>query len=273
MPDKKLLEHARDVAVAAAQQAGSLIRFHAGQMAGEDIREKRVHDLVTHADEASQEHLIETLQQAFPDFDILAEEGPEAAAAPVPEGYRWIIDPIDGTTNFLHGLPPYAVSIGLQHEDAMVVGVVLDVSQNDLFTAVRGGGTYRNGVRVQVSQTQHLDDSLIATGFPYRVFDYIDDYFKVMASFMRNTRGLRRLGSAAVDLAYVACGTFDGFFETGLNAWDVAAGLLLVEEAGGHLTDFQGAPSSPFDRQIVASNGKIHAAMLDFTTPLQHIRH
>lgn len=273
MSDKSLHEHAREVAVAAARQAGSLIRFHAGQMTDEDIREKRIHDLVTRADEASQQHIIETLQKAFPDFAVLAEEGAQEAAASVTDGYRWIIDPIDGTTNFLHDLPPYAVSIGLQHGDVMVVGVVLDVSRNDLFTAVRGGGTYRNGVRVQVSQAAHLDDSLIATGFPYRVFDYLDDYFKVMAQFMRNTRGLRRLGSAAVDLAYVSCGMFDGFFETGLNAWDVAAGLLLVEEAGGRLTDFHEAPATPFDRQIVASNGKIHAAMLDFTTPLRDIRH
>ncbi|HMB93930.1 MAG TPA: inositol monophosphatase family protein [Rhodothermales bacterium] len=273
MPDNNLLEQARDVAVAAAQQAGSMIRFHTGQMAEGDIREKRVHDLVTRADEASQKHIIETLLAAFPDFDILAEEGVQEEVASVADGYRWIIDPIDGTTNFLHDLPPYAVSIGLQHEEAMVVGVVLDVSRNDLFTAVRGGGTYRNGVRVQVSETAHLDESLIATGFPYRVFDYLDAYFAVMAQFMRNTRGLRRLGSAAVDLAYVACGIFDGFFETGLNAWDVAAGLLLVEEAGGHLTDFQNAPSSPFDRQILASNGQVHTAMLDFTKPLRDIRY
>lgn len=264
---------ARDVAAAAAHQAGSLIQHHAGQLLDIDVREKGTHDLVTVVDEASQQLIIRLLTQTFPDFEVLAEEGRKEVASLVPDGFRWIIDPIDGTTNFLHGVPPYTVSIGLQHEEKMVVGVVLDVSRGDLYTAVLGEGAFRNGLRIHVSDTQKLDDSLLVTGFPYRVFDYLDDYLAVLAQFMRKTRGIRRTGSAAADLAYVACGKFDGFFETGLNAWDVAAGLLLVEEAGGRVTNYHATPSTPFDRQVVASNGAIHEAMREVLTPLQDIVH
>ena len=266
-------EHARDVAVEAAWQAAQLIRTHAGRLSETDIQEKGVHDLVTTVDEASQALITRMLREVFPDYAVLAEEGAEdEMIAGVADGYRWIIDPIDGTTNFAHGVPPYAVSIALQREAEVVVGVVLDVATGDLFTAIRGRGTYRNGALVRVSRRPALGVGLLATGFPYRAYDHLDSYLAVFRRFVQQARGVRRLGSAAIDLAYVACGRFDGFYETGLNAWDVAAGVLLVEEAGGRVTDYHDAPNPLFAKQILASNGLIHASMLGILSPMRAVR-
>ena len=257
-------EHARDVAVEAALQAAHVIRTHTGRLHETDIQDKGVNDLVTTVDEASQALITRLLRQAFPDHAVLAEEGSEGfPLAAVADGYRWIIDPIDGTTNFAHGVPPYAVSIALQREAEVVVGVVLEVASGDLFTAVRGHGAYHNGAPVQVSRRPALRSSVLATGFPYRAFDHMDSYLEVFRRFMLQARGIRRFGSASVDLAYVACGRFDGFYETGLNVWDVAAGTLLVEEAGGRVTDYRDTPNSLFAKQILATNGLLHEAMLE----------
>lgn len=269
--DAPLLAHARDAAVDAAWQAARLIRTHAGRIDEDAVREKGWHDPVTQADEEAQRIITGALSRAFPAFDVLAEEGATDAAA-VAEGYRWIVDPIDGTTNFTRGVPPYAVSIALQRGADVVVGVVLDVAREELFTAVRGGGAFCNGTRIRVSPTRILDQALLTTGFPYRSFDHVDAYLQVLRRAMHATRGLRRPGAASVDLAYVACGRFDGFFETGLNAWDVAAGALLVEEAGGRVTDYHGAPNPLFARQILASNGLLHAALLDLLAPMRDVR-
>jgi len=266
-------EQARDVAVEAAFQAAHLIRTHAGRLHDADVQEKGIHDLVTHVDEASQALIIDRLSRIFPEHDVLAEEGADGASpAEAADGYRWIIDPIDGTTNFTRGLSPYAVSIALQHGRQVVVGVVLEVMHDELFTAVRGGGAYRNGVRIHVSPQDRLDRSLLATGFPYRAFSHMDSYVAVFSRFMRETRGMRRFGSASVDLAYVACGRFDGFYETGLQVWDVAAGLLLVEEAGGRVTDYRDASNPLFTEQILASNGLVHEAMLTVLQSMRAVR-
>ena len=266
-------EYARDVAVGAALQAARLIRTRAGRLREADVQYKGVHDLVTNVDEASQALITQVLREAYPDYAVLAEEGADGAApAEDADGHRWIIDPIDGTTNFTHGVSPYAVSIALQKGAAVVVGVVLEVAHEELFTAIRGGGAYRNGVRIRVSRRTTLGQSLLATGFPYRAFSHVESYLEVFRRFMQQTRGVRRFGSASIDLAYVAWGRFDGFFETGLNAWDVAAGALLIEEAGGRVTDYRNAPNPLFKKQILASNGLLHDAMLGVLAPMREVR-
>lgn len=262
---------ARDIAVEAAWKAARVIRMHAGRLDSASVAYKGTHDLVTSIDEMSQQIIKEVVQAAFPAFHFLAEEGEDGVdQASSVEGYRWIIDPIDGTTNFAHGIPPYAVSIALQEGQDIVVGVVLDVASGDLFSAIRGEGAYCNGARIQVNKTTDLSQSVITTGFPYRSFGHIDEYLMVLRQFMQAARGVRRPGSAAVDLAWVACGRFSGFFETGLSAWDVAAGSLIVEEAGGKVTDFSNNANPAFARQILATNGLVHQAMLDIVTPLRN---
>lgn len=261
---------ARDVAVEAAVSAGHLIRQHAGRLGEDEIRAKGMQDLVTFVDEEAQRIIVGILERAFPDYEVLGEEDADMGAMrPVADGYRWIIDPIDGTTNFLHGMPPYAVSIGLQREDEIVVGVVLDVARNELFTAVRGGGLYVNGVRAGVSGIGSLHDSLITTGFPYRTLEHLDAYMEVLRAFMTRTQGVRRPGSASIDLAYVAAGRLDGFFETGLLPWDVAAGQLLVEEGGGRVTDYENQSNPTFSDHLLASNGLIHEEMLEILGPMR----
>ncbi len=263
----------REVAVEAAQEAAGLTRRRAGAVGAEAVRAKGTHDYVTEVDDAAQQRIVGRLRRAFPNYAVLAEEGADVRAVPPrAEGHRWIVDPIDGTTNFMHGVPPYAVSIALQREAQIVVGVVLDVAGGDLYTAIRGGGLHVNGAPAGVSAAAALAGSLLATGFPYRNLGHVEDYLHVLGRLMRTTRGVRRHGSAAVDLARVACGRFGGFFETGLDPWDVAAGLLLVEEGGGRVTDYRGAANPVFAHQMLASNGRIHDALLDALAPMQHVR-
>ncbi|AEN72329.1 inositol monophosphatase [Rhodothermus marinus SG0.5JP17-172] len=264
-----LYEEAREVAARLAREAGQIVRYYAGRVT---VREKGYNELVTQADEEVQRFLIEQIHRRFPEHAILAEEnlsdvqdGREGAS------FRWIIDPIDGTTNFTHGVPPYGISLALQHEGRTVVGVVYDVPHDELFTAVRGGGLYVNGVRARVSQTETLREALITTGFPYREVVHLEEYLEALGRVIRATRGVRRPGAASVDLAWVACGRFDGFFETGLSPWDVAAGILLVEEGGGRVTDFHGRSDPIFARQMLATNGRIHEALCELVAPLHHV--
>ncbi len=262
----------KDVAAAVAVQAGQLIQLHAGRLRQSEVWEKGVHDLVTAADVEVQAFIVERLRRAFPDYGFLAEEGEGAGSFEVTgRGCRWIIDPIDGTTNFTHGMPPYAVSIALQCKDELVVGVVYDVVRQELFAACQGEGLYVNGVRRGVSTRRCLEESLVATGFPYKEFAYVDTYLEVLKVFMHRTQGVRRPGAAAIDLAYLASGRVDGFFEAGLSAWDVAAGVCLIQEAGGKVSDFHGGDQYLFGRQIVASNGVIHKEMLRTVQPLARI--
>lgn len=254
---------ARECATVVAQEAAHVI---GDTVRGMEVREKGPSDLITAADEASQDHIIGRLRALFPGCGILAEEdGAEIASGE----FCWVIDPLDGTTNFAHGLSPYAVSIALRRKEAVLVGVVLDVKTGDVFSAQRGAGAFCNGERMAVSRRGSLAESLIATGFPYRSFDYERQYLDSLHRCMVATRGVRRLGSASIDLAYVACGIFDGFFEIDLRPWDVAAGLLLVEEAYGRVTDFDGNPDPLSGRQILATNGLIHHEMLHITEPLR----
>lgn len=265
----------RDAAVEAAYRAARIIRGRMGQIDPDAVREKDTNDLVTQTDEAAQRAIVQMLSDAFPGHEILAEEGVESEDVDrAADGFRWIVDPLDGTTNFIYNVPPVAVSVALQREIDIVVGVVLDVSNRELFTAVRGRGVRVNGHPAQVSSTQHLEQGLIATGFPYRRFEHADRYLEVLGAFMRRTRGVRRHGSAAIDLARLAVGRFTGFFETGLSPWDVAAGTLLVEEGGGRVTDYrdQPPPHPLFDRQVLASNGAIHDGMLSIVQSMRDVR-
>lgn len=266
--DLAIYERARDEAVAAAREAGRLMNSRAGQLKSDEIRTKGAHDLVTVLDEEVQVLIVDRLRRAFPDHHFLAEEGELSRIRTSNDGFRWIIDPIDGTTNFSRDASPYAISIGLQHDDNIVVGVILEPTRDDLYVAIRGRGLYFNGERVHVSRTRTLDQSLIATGFPYRSIGHLEPFLEVLASFIQRCHGFRRLGSAAIDLAYVAVGRFDAFYEVGLSAWDMAAGRLLVEEGGGQVTSLSGEPHSLFDGQILASNGLVHEEMLPLLKPL-----
>jgi myo-inositol-1(or 4)-monophosphatase len=260
-------------AVRAAREAATVIRSQAGPL--EEVRAKGTNDFVTETDERAQSVIVETLREAFPEDRVLAEEGDEPDAIPtIAEGRRWIVDPLDGTTNFMQQVPPYAVSIALQEDDAIVAGVVLDVSHDELFTAVAGHGLQVNGRPTSVSRTERLGDAFLATGFPYRRFEHTEVYLDVLADLLPASRGVRRHGSAAVDLAWLACGRFDGFFETGLQPWDVAAGILLVREGEGRVTDYRDtAGLTPlFDQQVCATNGRVHDELLDHLTPMTDVR-
>ncbi|MCS3659557.1 inositol monophosphatase family protein [Salinibacter ruber] len=262
-----------DTAVQAARRAAAVIREQAGRPGG--VRDKSRNDFVTDADERAQAVIVESLRETFPRDAILAEEGAAGdGEAPVVSGRRWIVDPIDGTTNFMHQVPPYAVSIALQEEDEIVVGVVLDVPRDELFTAVAGHGLQVNGEEEGVSATDAFGEAFLATGFPYRRFEHTDRYLDVLADILRDAQGVRRHGSAAVDLAWTACGRFDGFFETGLNPWDIAAGVLLVREGGGRVTNYHDdAGLTPvFDQQMCATNGPVHAALLGHLAPMDDVR-
>ena len=257
----------RAVAEAAARAAAARIRQLAGRLGAGDVRAKGVHDLVTVADEEAQRIVLAHLREAFPDDDLLGEETAPDELAPV-AGRRWVVDPIDGTTNFTHGVPPYAVSIGLQEDGVGVVGVVLEVTSGELFAGVRGEGLTVDGVPATVSETRQLDDALLATGFPFRDYRYVDGYLATFERAIRSTRGVRRPGAASVDLAWTAAGRFDGFFEAGLSPWDVAAGVVLVEAAGGRVSPLPASGDPVYGGGLVASNGRLHDALLDLTGPL-----
>lgn len=259
-----------DAAIDAARQAGALVRDRLGRVG--TVRVKTVHDFVTDVDEAAQALIAERLTEAFPDYGLLGEEGTTEADLRARRGDterpRWIVDPIDGTTNFMHGLPPFCISIGLQDRGDLVLGVVYELGADELFAAVRGRGLTLNGVPAGVSATDDLEHSLVTTGFPFREFWYLDAYLAVLRRFMLGTRGIRRPGSAAADLAYVACGRVDAFFEAGLAPWDVAAGIVLVREGGGRVTGLLPDRDPLFGGQIAATNGALHEAVLAAAEPL-----
>lgn len=257
----------RQAAERAARYAADFIRDHAGGLGPDALRDKGTHDLVTFVDEEAERRILAHLREAFPDDAFLAEES--ADDAPSHEAARrWIIDPLDGTTNFAHGVPPYAVSVALEDAGQIVVGVVLDVSSGDLFSAARGAGLTHNGAPARVSDARALDAALLATGFPFRDYRYVDGYLQAFEGAIRATRGVRRHGAAAVDLAWTACGRFDGFFEAGLAPWDVAAGVLLVEEGGGRVSSLVPDGHPVYDGALVASGPELHAALCAIAAPL-----
>lgn len=221
-----------------------------------DVSDKGLNQLVSYVDVESEKMLIAELVKLMPQAGFITEEGTREQASR--NEIAWIIDPLDGTTNYLHGLPAFSISVALIADSDVVLGVVHIPAWKETFTAVKGYGAFKNGEKISTSRTEELSSSLLATGFPYYDFDQIEAYLQTLKQLMNDTRGLRRMGSAAIDLAYVANGIFDGFFETGLNAWDVAAGELIVREAGGMVSDFHNGTDYIFGKSIIASNKKLH---------------
>ena len=250
-----------NVAVKAARAAGSIINRAALDVESVRISQKQVNDFVTEVDHASEKAIIETLLGAYPGHGILAEESGNAHGAQDSECV-WIIDPLDGTTNFIHGFPVYCVSIALAVKGKIEHAVIYDPSRNDLFTATKGRGAFLNDRRIRVSKRIQMKESLISTGFPFRPGDDFPRYLAMMGDVMQRTAGLRRPGAAALDLAYVAAGFTEGFFETGLQPWDVAAGSLLVTEAGGLIGNFSGESNFLEQKECLAGNPKIYAQLV-----------
>jgi len=250
-----------NVAVKAARAAGAIINRAALDVEAVRISQKQVNDFVTEVDQNSERVIIDTLLTAYPDHGILAEESGSTHGNPNAD-HIWIIDPLDGTTNFIHGFPVYCVSIALQVRGKLEQAVVFDPTRNDLFTASKGRGAFLNDRRIRVSKRTRLNECLLSTGFPFRPEDDFDKYLRLMGDVMQRTAGLRRPGAAALDLAYVAAGFSDGFFETGLQPWDMAAGALLITEAGGLVGNFTGDANFLEQKECLAANPRIYAQLV-----------
>jgi myo-inositol-1(or 4)-monophosphatase len=255
-----------NIAVKAARAAGSIINRAALDVERLTITAKGVNDFVTEVDQAAEEAVIETLLTAYPGHAILAEESGRARGAKDSE-FLWIIDPLDGTTNFIHGFPVYAVSIALAFRGKIEQAVVYDPTRNDLFFASKGRGAFLNDRRLRVSKRTRLADSLIGTGFPFRKGDNFKRYVEMFEQVMQHCAGVRRPGAAALDLCYVAAGWYDGFFETGLSPWDVAAGSLMITEAGGLVGNFTGEADFLYQREAVAGNPKVYGQLVQMLAP------
>ncbi len=234
-----------------ARQTGKFIREEQKKITTTDVQLKGATSLVTYVDKTVEEILVNALKKMIPESGFVAEEG---TAGSNHEKYTWIIDPLDGTTNYIHGLSPHSVSIALKENDELVLGVVYEVGLDELFYAWKDSQAYLNGKEIRVSSKSDPLETLIGTGFPYYDFDRIDDYIACLKELMKTTRGLRRFGSAAVDMAYVACGRFDAFYEHALHAWDIAAGAFILQQAGGKITDFNGGNNWLFGGEIVAAS-------------------
>ena len=248
-----------NTAVKAARKAGSIITRASFDVDKLTVRRKQQNDFVSEVDDAAEDAIISTLRDAYPDHGFLAEE---SGYKDRDAEYLWIIDPLDGTTNFLHGVPQYCVSIGLLQKGIPQQAVVFDPNRNELFTATRGVGAYLNDRRIRVSRTDKIEDALLGTGFPFKEVSNLDDYVRMLKNAMRTCSGVRRPGAAALDLAWVACGRYDGFWEMGLSPWDMAAGALLIREAGGLVGDFEGNEGFLDKGRIVAANSKLFASLL-----------
>jgi myo-inositol-1(or 4)-monophosphatase len=229
---------------------------------GFSVNKKGTIDLVTEVDLECERMCRDVLAERFPDHDILAEELSSGPAQVASSRYRWVFDPLDGTTNYAHGLPVFCASLALEIDGEAVAGAVYDPTRKELFTGERGAGAFLNGTRLHVSETGALLDALLVTGFPYDVHQRLQPLLAMFGAFLGQARAVRRLGSAALDLCYVAAGRFDGFWEQSLRPWDVSAGALIVEEAGGRITGMDGTRFDPAAAHLVASNGRIHQAML-----------
>jgi myo-inositol-1(or 4)-monophosphatase len=241
-------------------EVADFVRSEGAKSKAGHISLKGLNNLVTDTDKESERRLVSGLKKVLPGSTFITEEDTTENS----EGeYQWIIDPIDGTTNFVHDIPAFAISIALRHKGKIVLGIVHEINRDEQFYATEEGGAYLNGRSIAVTATEELVNTVLATGFPYDDFDREEAYWKALKEFTHKTRGLRRLGSAAVDLCYVACGRFDGFFEYSLSPWDVAGGAFIVQAAGGTVTDFEGGNNWLFGREIVATNSLIHARCLE----------
>ena len=249
-----------NIAVRAARRAGSIINRAALDGGGYEVRSKRMNDFVTKVDHAAEESIIEIVRKAYPDHAVLAEE---SGASTERSEYQWVIDPLDGTTNFIHGFPQYCVSIAIRHRGALAHGVIYDPVKNELFTASKGRGAFLNDRRIRVSKCLRLGDALIGTGFPFKELGQIERYTGQLKQIMQTTAGVRRAGAAALDLAYVACGRLDAFWELGLSAWDMAAGALMIQEAGGLVGDLRGEDGYLESGEIACATPKIFPPLLE----------
>lgn len=256
-----LLEETQEI----AKQVGAFIRKERQHFDVEKVEHKGFNDLVSYVDKEAEKKIVAALSKILPEAGFITEEGTNTTRA---DRYNWVIDPLDGTTNFIHGVPVFAVSIALIDGEEVILGVVYEVNRHECFYAMKGGGAFCNDTKIKVSPAPDLSASLIATGFPYYNFELIDKYLAALKSMMQKTHGLRRFGSAATDLCYVASGRIEGFFEYNLNSYDVAAGALIVQEAGGAVTDFSGGNNFVFGREIIASNGRIQE---EFSKEIQAI--
>jgi myo-inositol-1(or 4)-monophosphatase len=241
-----------------AKEVGEFIRTERKTFSYTKVEIKGLNDLVSYVDKTSEKILVEKLSLIFPEAGFIVEENTVTSSL---KDYNWIIDPLDGTTNFIHGIPCYAISIALEHQGEVIIGVVYEVAQNECFYAYRNGGAFLNGVKISVSERNKLSDSLIATGFPIYNFSRLDNYINTLTYLMKNTHGIRRIGAAAADLCYLACGRVDAFFEYNLNPWDVAAGALIVEEAGGTVCDFNKSNNWLYVKEIIATNNHLKTVM------------
>jgi myo-inositol-1(or 4)-monophosphatase len=244
----------------AARETGDFIRNEADNFDIGLSETKGLNNFVSYVDKKAEEMLVEKLKPLIAHSGFLAEEGTSSGEG---ERYCWVIDPLDGTTNFLHGAPPYAISIGLLDNDIPVAGVIYVIPSDEMFSGWKGGGAWLNGQRINVSKAAKVADSLIATGFPYSDFSQMEAYMNCLAHLWKYSHGIRRLGSAATDLAYVACGRFEVFYEYGLHPWDITAGIIILREAGGKISDFSGNESKLSGEEIVASNDGVYSEILE----------
>lgn len=252
--------------VAAAKDAGAFIKSELGKVQLDQIQEKEKHSLVSYVDIETEKRLIRSLQPLVNPCQFITEEGTYSKS--VVADYSWVIDPLDGTTNFLKGIPVFSVSIALCYKMEPILGVVYDIMHDDCYYAWEGGGAYCNGKNLQVSDVPQLDEAIIATGFPYKR-GWMPDLSELLTRVLHHSRGIRRLGSAAIDLAFTSAGKFDGYYESRLNSWDIAAGILLIKEAGGKVTDLRGNSSGILNsHHILASNGMIHEELLMLVSDL-----
>ncbi len=247
-----------NTAVKAARRAGNLIVRYVDHVDRLDVTEKGRNDFVSEVDRLAEDEIVSLIKAAYPHHAILAEEGGAISG----QEYEWVIDPLDGTTNFLHGFPVFAVSIAVRRNSALQHGVVFDPLRNELFTASRGGGAHMNDHRIRVSRVFRMGNALLGTGFPFKHLEHLDSWIPTFKAALTASSGIRRAGSAALDLAYVACGRLDGFWEMGLKPWDMAAGSLLIQEAGGLVSDFHGRQEHLATGDVVAGNPTIHPVLL-----------
>jgi myo-inositol-1(or 4)-monophosphatase len=252
-----------NIAIKAARRAATVINRASTQLDIISVQSKSPNDFVTEVDRAAEVAIIEVLRDAYPEHSILAEE----SGASGESEYQWIIDPLDGTTNFIHGLPYYAVSIAQAKNGVLEHAVIFDPTRNELFTATKGAGAYLNDRRIRVSRRTRLNESMIGTGFPFRELEHLDAYLAMFRDLTHKTAGIRRPGAAALDLAYVACGRMDGFWELGLRPWDMAAGALLIQEAGGLVSDLAGNSGFMESGNIIAGTPKVFAQLVAAIQP------
>ncbi|HYG39276.1 MAG TPA: inositol monophosphatase family protein [Cytophagales bacterium] len=246
--------------IALVKKTGQFILGHSENFDLSKVEYKGVNNLVSFVDKQAEILLVEGLSKILPHAGFITEEGTSVIET---KELNWVIDPLDGTTNFLHGLPIYSISIGLIQEQEPILGVVLDLGRNDCYYATKESKAFKNGKTIQISSALKMEDGLLATGFPYMDFDQMQEYLEILKAFMKKTHGLRRLGGAAIDLTYVAHGRFEGYFEYNLNPWDVAGGAMIVKQAGGIVTDFEGGNDYIFGKSIVAAVPKVHEQMLE----------